>query len=80
MSTFRRAQTRRVGRKLSPRARRDGKVNCRLCYTSGDDVVDAKRLESCRRKAESPKKKKEIEKGRKRKRREKCQNQQTHVM
>lgn len=56
MSTFRRAQTRRIGRKLSPPARRDGKVNCRLCYTSGDDV-DSKRLESCRREAESPKKK-----------------------
>lgn len=57
MSTFRRTQTRRIGRKLSPPARRDGKVNCRLCCTSGNDVVDAKRLESCRREAESPKKK-----------------------
>jgi len=56
MSTFRRTRTRRIGRKLSPPARRDGKVNCRLCYTSGDDVANAKRLESCRREAKSPKK------------------------
>lgn len=35
------------------RERREGKVNCRLRYTSGNDVVDAKRPESSRRDAEN---------------------------
>lgn len=44
---------RRIEKKLSSLKRWDGKVNCRLCYTSGNDVADAKRPESCRRDAEN---------------------------
>lgn len=44
---------RRIEKKLSSLKRWERKVNCRLCYTSGNDVADAKRPESCRRDTEN---------------------------